>query len=404
MATQETSAGTFQEGGVVLNPWTADGKFTDDVYNRLIEQFGVHTITKELLERFERVTGQRPHRMLRRGLFFAHRQLEEILDDVEAGKPIFIYTGRGPSTDSLHLGHILPIEFTVWLQKVFKAIVVFQMADDEKYWFKDISFETVYELGKKNARDIIALGFDPLKTFVFSNRDYSRTIPYQKVAFDIMKNVHISTIQAIFGIKGNGCAGQLVWPIYQSTAAFAEAFGPLFKRNDGQQTRCLVAYAIDQDPYFRLCRDVAPKLGFLKPCSIMCRFLPALEGDAKMSSTNNTNKPSQTIFMTDTPKEIGDKIRKFAFSGGQETVELHRQLGGDIDTDISFQWLRHFLEDDTELLRIAEEYRSGRMLTGELKNIVIKVITDMVVLHQEEKSKVTDEMVEQFYTMDNIEF
>ena len=384
---------------VVLTPWEAKGKFTNEKYAQLIKDFGVEPLTPELLERFERLTGQKAHKLLRRRLFFAHRHFEEILNDFEAKKPIFIYTGRGPTTDALHLGHIVPIEFTVWLQRVFNAFVIFQMADDEKYWFKDMSFDEIYNLGFKNAVDVIAMGFDPKKTFIFSNRDYSRNPAYQKVAFDILKNSRMIDIKKIFGLSETGCVGQMMWPIYQTTAAFAEAFEDIF--GVGSKMKCLVAYAIDQDPYFRLARDVAPKLGYNKPCSLMCQFLPALEGTSKMSSTTDkTAKPgalSNTIFMTDTPDLIKKKINKFAFSGGQPTVELHRELGGNPDTDISFQWLKYFMEDDDALNTIEESYRKGELLSGELKKITIEVVSALIKKHQECKTLVTEDLIKEFY-------
>lgn len=76
-------------------------------------------IDDALLERFERLTGHKPHRWLRRGLFFSHRDFDKILDTYEAGDPFFLYTGRGPSSDALHLGHTIPFSFTKWLQDVF---------------------------------------------------------------------------------------------------------------------------------------------------------------------------------------------------------------------------------------------------------------------------------------------
>lgn len=36
-------------------------------------RFGSSKIDKELIDRIERATGQRPHRFLRRGIFFSHR-------------------------------------------------------------------------------------------------------------------------------------------------------------------------------------------------------------------------------------------------------------------------------------------------------------------------------------------
>lgn len=383
---------------VIVNPWRAEGKFTDDVYDRLIKKFGVEPIDTALLERFERVTGHPPHTLMRRGLFFAHRGLNEILDDVEAGKQIFIYTGRGPS-GSMHLGHYVPMKFTVWLQEVFQAVVVFQIADDEKFFFKSGKFEEFYELGRQNAKDVIALGFDPTKTFIFSNHDLKSDGAYKRVVDDMAKLVRVKDIQSIFGIPDTAPIGQMQWPIYQSAAAFSAAYGDLFA---GKNVRCLVAYAIDQDPYFRLCRDSAEKLGFYKPCGIMCRFLPDLEGKAKMSTTVSGNGPVRAIFMDSTPKQIKKMINKYGFSGGQDTLELHRELGGRTEVDIAYQWMRYFFDNDEELENIRETYESGELLSGHLKKWCIEVVSAIVLEHQGKRDAVTDEMVDEFYDMSNI--
>ena len=100
-----------------VNPWSVSGEVVDGValaidYEKLISQFGTKHIDAPLLERFERVTGHKPHRFMRRGIVFSHRDLEIILDLYETGKPFFLYTGRGPSSDSMHIGHMIPFEFT----------------------------------------------------------------------------------------------------------------------------------------------------------------------------------------------------------------------------------------------------------------------------------------------------
>ena len=81
-------------------------------YNKLIDRFGSQRIDKSMLERFERLTGKPPHRLLRRGLVFSHRDLNLILDKYEKGIPFYLYTGRGPSSGSMHVGHSVPFEFT----------------------------------------------------------------------------------------------------------------------------------------------------------------------------------------------------------------------------------------------------------------------------------------------------
>ena len=100
--------------------------------------------------------------------------------------------------------------------------------------------------------------------------------------------------------------------------------------------------------------------------------------------------------MTDSPKQIKDKVNKYAFSGGQLTVEDHRRLGGNLDTDISWKWLNFFMDDDAELARIGEEYSSGRMLSGEIKKCLCDCITPMVLSHQQRRSAVTEAHVDMF--------
>jgi tryptophanyl-tRNA synthetase len=61
-----------------VTPWEVEGAVVDGVqqaidYNKLIDQFGTRPIDEALLERFEKLTGRKPHIFLRRGTFFSHR-------------------------------------------------------------------------------------------------------------------------------------------------------------------------------------------------------------------------------------------------------------------------------------------------------------------------------------------
>ena len=157
----------------IVDPWSV--KASDDGgidYNKLIERFGSSRIDQSLLDRMERLTGKPVHHFLRRGIFFSHRDLNVILDLYEAKKPFYLYTGRGPSSDSLHLGHLTPFLFTKYLQDAFNCPLVIQITDDEKFYWKDLTLKQAYTLGKENVKDIIACGFDITKTFIFSDLDY----------------------------------------------------------------------------------------------------------------------------------------------------------------------------------------------------------------------------------------
>jgi len=129
---QDPTAGPKQ----TVDPWSVESDGAID-YDRLIAQFGTQKLDATLIERFERITGQRAHRFLRRGIFFSHRDLAFILDLYEKGNKFYLYTGRGPSSEALHLGHTIPFHFTKWLQDVFNCPLVIQLTDDEKFLFKE---------------------------------------------------------------------------------------------------------------------------------------------------------------------------------------------------------------------------------------------------------------------------
>ena len=50
------------------------------------------------------------------------------------------------------------------------------MTDDEKFLWRELELEEAHRLAHENAKDIIACGFDPSKTFIFSNLDYMRFV------------------------------------------------------------------------------------------------------------------------------------------------------------------------------------------------------------------------------------
>ena len=387
------AAATPATGGEqIVTPWDvegADGQGVD--YDKLIKEFGCSKITAEMVERIERVTGMKAHPFLRRGMFFAHREMDLILDAYEKGEKFYLYTGRGPSSESLHLGHLIPFHFTAWLQKAFKVPLVIQLTDDEKFLWKDMALEECERLGRENAKDIIACGFDPKRTFIFSDVNYMCT-PMYKNMMKIAKCVTLNQVRGIFGFTGESNIGQVGFPPTQAAPSFPDCFPHMFGENK-KSLRCLIPCAIDQDPYFRMTRDVAPRIGGYKPALIESRFFPALKGESgKMSASDATS----AIYVTDTAKEIKNKVNKYAFSGGQLTVEDHRRIGGNLDVDISWKWLNFFLDDDEELAKIGEEYSSGRMLSGEIKAKLIETLVPIVEHHQAIRNSVHDAQIDAF--------
>ncbi|KAF1374779.1 hypothetical protein PFLUV_G00232630 [Perca fluviatilis] len=378
-----------------VDPWnvsTSNAKGVD--YDKLIVRFGSSKIDKELVDRIEKVLGQKPHRFLRRGIFFSHRDMQQVLDAYEKHKSFYLYTGRGPSSEAMHVGHLIPFIFTKWLQDVFDIPLVIQMTDDEKYLWKDLTLEDCHHFAVENAKDIIACGFDVNKTFIFSDLDYMGATPeFYRNVVKIQKHVTFNQVKGIFGFTDSDCIGKISFPAIQAAPSFSSSFPQIFKgRKDIQ---CLIPCAIDQDPYFRMTRDVAPRIGYPKPALLHSTFFPALQGAQTKMSASDANS---SIFLTDTPKQLKNKVNKHAFSGGKDTVEEHRKYGGNPDIDVAFMYLTFFLEDDEQLEKIRQDYTSGALLTGELKKILIETLQPMIAEHQERRKQVTDETVKQFMT------
>ncbi|XP_055631970.1 tryptophan--tRNA ligase, cytoplasmic isoform X2 [Toxorhynchites rutilus septentrionalis] len=359
----------------------------------LAKRFGCSHIDDELIERLEKVAGRPVHALIRRKIFFSHRDLHTLLKAVESGKKFYLYTGRGPSSDSMHLGHLIPFIVTKWLQETFDVPLVIQLTDDEKTLWKNLTVEQSMKMARENAKDIIAMGFDIDKTFIFSNLDFmGRCSAFYQNIIRIQKCVTFNQVKGIFGFGDSDIIGKIGFPAAQAAPAFSTTFPFIFGKD---KLPVLIPCAIDQDPYFRMTRDVSPRLGFPKPALIHSSFFPALQGAKTKMSASDANS---AIFLTDTPKQIKTKINKHAFSGGKQTLEEHREFGGNTDVDVSFQLLRFFLYDDDELERIRVAYTKGELLSGEIKKIAIDTLQPIVSDHQAKRKEVTDEILEKFMT------
>ncbi|UNI14434.1 Tryptophan--tRNA ligase [Purpureocillium takamizusanense] len=384
-----------------VNPWSVSGEVGEDGkvkaidYRKLVEDFGTNLIDDALLERFERVTGHKPHRFMRRQIVFSHRDLSLILDRYEKNEPFYLYTGRGPSSDSMHIGHTQVFDFVKWLQDVLDVPLIIMLTDDEKFLFSEKrTVDEVMGYCRTNARDIIAIGFDPKKTFIFSDFQFVGGAFYKNIV-RFSKRVTYNTVRAIFGFDGSSNIGKIHFASIQGATSFASSFPHIFGNDESKTASipCLIPCAIDQDPYFRLTRDCAAGLHYAKPSLIHMRFLDALQGPgSKMSASDDTS----AIFLSDSAKQIKNKINKYAFSGGRETVEEHREKGGNAEVDVSYQYLQFFLEDDVELKKIKEDYNSGKLLTGELKAMCTEHLQKYVSAFQERRAKVTDAVVDEF--------
>jgi len=343
-----------------ITPYKVEGEVD---YNKVIKEFGASKIDSSLKKKFKGI------RLIEKDFYFAHRDLEKITK-----KKFAIVSGRGPS-NKMHLAHLLTFKFVKELQDKFNCFVFIPFSDDEKFLVNNkLTLEEVQKLAYENAYDIIALGFDPKKTeFLFDFTNMNQDI--YNLSMKCAKATTYGTVKAALGLTTEKNIGQSFYAAMQAS----HILYPTYK----YKLPSLVVVGIDQDVFIKLPRDIAHKLKLEKPGSIMSKFMPSLQGTAKMSASDENS----AIYTTDTSKEIEKKLKR-SFSGGQKTIDEHKKHGGNPDVDVCFQYLNLFLEDSEKKLdKIYKDYKSGKMLTSELKEYTIKKAQKFFKQHQKKREK-----------------
>jgi tryptophanyl-tRNA synthetase len=365
---------------MVVTPWEVSGKID---YDRLIREFGTQPLTSEILEQVKKYTGTL-HPQLQRRIFFSHRDLDWILQRYEIGEKFVLYTGRGPS-GPVHIGHLVPWIFTRYLQEKFGAKLYFQITDDERFLYRDdFTMTEPRKWAYENALDMIALGFEPDKTRIIL--DTKSMGAMYNLALRIAKHITYSTAKAVFGFQESTNIGLLFYPAVQAVPAFLES------ALVGHNVPCLIPAAIDQDPYWRVTRDVAPKLGYYKPAQIHCRFVPGLGRGGKMSAS----MPETAIFTIDTPEAAEKKVLS-AFTGGRATVEEQRQLGANPDICSVFAYEYFLFMNDKEIEDLRFNCLSGNIMCGECKQVLAERVKKFLIEHQEKREKAKDHFEEYLF-------
>ena len=426
---------------VTIDPWSA-AQSTD--YSRIIEQFG--------LSRVDLSTIPDPHMHHRRGIIFAHRDLELVLDAHRLGEPFGVLTGLMPS-GRMHLGHKMVIDQVKWFQE-HGADVSIAIADLEAHATRGRTLAECRRVAlEEYVANYAALGLDVERTSIYFQS--GRPI-VQRLGFTLGRRTNLSEFEAIYGFGGETNLAHVQAPLVQ----VGDIIHPQLDEYGGLRP-IVVPVGVDQDPHLRLTRGLARKtnwfnvnsrkegglviglsvqddnraalgvaadgsvdmtvrdavfdrltgslaelgfsdwdanpahgtleipgatasdrngirmsllrleresggLGLLQPSSTYHQFAIGMSGD-KMSSS----EPDTTIFLTDAVESMERKVNA-SFSGGQPTLEEHRRLGGNPDIDVAFQYLRYFFEPDDAVLAEAEAgYRSGEILTGQMKQMCI---------------------------------
>jgi tryptophanyl-tRNA synthetase len=279
----------------------------------------------------------------------------------------------------------MPWIFTKYLQDKFGSNLLFQLTDDEKFLYSQtLNREEIKFYTYENILDIIALGFNPKKTKIIVDTKHIQYLyPF---AAEIAKRITFSTAKAVFGFSNSTNIGLIGFPPIQAVPCFLPSI------IEGKLTPVLIPAAIDQDPYWRMTRDVAERMGYYKPAQIHSKFLPGLGISGKMSSS----KPETALFTSDEPETIEKKISA-AYTGGQATAALQRLLGGNAIGCPVFWYLRYFFDTERQSDERLLKCKSGNLLCGECKCDLTKESKAFIKEFKKRRDKAKDVIAEFMY-------
>jgi len=350
---------------IKVTPWEVVGNVN---YNRLVKEFGI-TPMKKLPEVFNKSV------LFRRKIVFAHRDFQRILEAVKNKKKFVMMTGLMP-TGRFHLGHMILAKQFVFYQNLGAKIYI-AVADIEAYHARGQSLEQSRKIAiEEYIKNYIALGLKPKNCEIYFQSERSKNAKKAN-AFYRLQNVlarHASFAE-FKAVYGNVDPGKMISVLLQ----VADMYHPQLPEFEGV-VPLFIPVGVDQDPHIRIARDICRRVkkGFVPISSTYHTFIPGL-GGGKMSSSEATS----FIALTDSPKDVERKIKKYAFSGGRKTLDEHRKKGGNPDVDVCFQYLKMFFEpSDDKLKEYYNKYKSGEMLTSELKQITIDKINAFLKEHQ----------------------
>jgi len=361
-----------------VTPWEVSG---DIDYSKLIKQFGVKPL-KKFPDHFME------HILFRREFTFAHRDISLVLDAIKKKKPFNMMTGLMPS-GRFHIGHMMVAQQMIFYQKLGAKCYI-AVADIESYTSRGVPLNEARETAyREYIANYIALGLKRKNCDVYfqsaRSKDAEKSKAYYRLQNVLSRHATFNEFKAIYGEITPG-------KMMAATLQAADMLHPQLPEFGGPAPT-IIPVGIDQDPHLRLARDMAKRVKmhkFIPLTSSYHRFMPGL-GGGKMSSS----EPNSYIALLDDPKTIKKKINKYAFSGGQNTIEEHRKKGGNPHVDVAYQYLTMFEDNDKKIEKIHDDYVAGKLLSGEMKLLAIEKISKFLQKHQKAYAK-AEKQVDKF--------
>ena len=430
-----------------IDPWSST-MYQD--YTRLRDEFGIQEFDESLWRDLPS-----PHRLLRRGVVFGHRDFEIIRDAVLSGRSWAILTGLMPS-GRMHLGHKMVIDEVIYYQSI-GADVFIAVADIEAFATRGYSLEETREFAlNEYIPNYIALGLKPERCHIYFQ---SENQDVKDLAYILGKKVNWSQMVATYGFDGSTNMTHIFSPLIQT----GDILHVQLEKYGGIRPT-LVPVGVDQDPHIRLSRDIAQahrlystiltrdnKIGvFVKTDRDVKKLLDDAEKELSLAGFEklrritdykaiyiddaekmdiprinellaktekkfggygflqpsatfhrfitgldgekmSSSNPGGAIFLTDSPEEARKKIMN-AKTGGGVSLEEQKKKGGKPEKCMVYElFLYHLVEDDKELEKIYRLCRSGDRVCGECKKHAAMLMEQLLLDLAEKRGAMRDE-------------
>ena len=222
-----------------IDPWTSKGIKN---YDEICEKFGLEKIDSSKLPN--------PTHLHRRGIIFAHRDLDSVLNARKSGKSFGVLSGLMPS-GQMHLGHKMVIDQAKWFQDLGGDVTI-AVADLEAHATRGLSLEKCRKYAvEEYISNYAGMGLNPEKTSIYFQSERSIV---QKMGFTLGTKTNLSEMEAIYGFSGNTSLAHVQSPLVQA----GDIVHPQLDEYGGLRP-IVVPVGIDQDPHIRLTRGMVSK-------------------------------------------------------------------------------------------------------------------------------------------------
>ncbi len=434
-----------------IDPWSST---TYQDYSRLRDEFGIQEFSENLWNDLPH-----PHKLLRRGIIFGHRDFDLIHDSVKKKKPWAILTGIMPS-GKMHLGHKMVIDEVIYYQSIGADIFI-AVADIEAYATRGCTLEETKDMAfNEYIPNYIALGLNPKNCHIYLQSENSDV---KDLGYILGKKVNWSQMIATYGFNGSTNMTHIFSPLLQT----GDILHVQLEKYGGVRPT-LVPVGVDQDPHIRISRDIAQahrlynvtvtkdnRIGvFVKTNNEVKKLLDNAEkilnelnftklkritdykaiyvneakkeeipiidgalaktelefggyGFIQPSSTYHrfitgltgekmsSSKPESAIFLRDSPKEARKKIMNTK-TGGAITLQEQKKSGGKPDECMIYElFLYHLIEDDKELGQIYNSCKKGEQMCGNCKKYAAE-LTEKLLKSLQEKHENAKERIKEY--------